>query len=311
MNYLRQQFICVGAARCGTTSLWGWLGSHPSVHMSPIKETNYFARDLIKREGPGDRKSVPDVTLSDLERISPSHAGIIQDEMTYRAALTGSTSQCCGEISPSYLFYAAKTASRIHMFNPDCKIVILLREPASRALSQHAIFTAAGRENLTFKDALEREVSRLYQGWEYGWAYKGLGLYHEAVRTYLCTFGPEKVWVGLYDDLQAFPQKTFNSICSFLGLDTYPIDSDTKVHQSPPSIGPLLQLSRTKMGRIAIRLTPERMKRWLRFQDDLLKRALEKHGQREIKRLRTFYAEDIVKLDELLPTLGIKARWNY
>lgn len=304
-------FLCIGATRCGTTSLWNWLNQHPSVHLSPIKETNYFARDLIRREGPCDRETIPDIVLPDLARISSAHTGIIWDEATYLAALSGLENQCCGEISPSYLFYATQVAPRIYTFNPDCKIIVLLREPVSRALSQYAIFSAAGREPLSFHEAIREETFRLERGSDYGRAYKSLGLYYESMRTYLRTFGPDQVWVGLYDDLLAYPQMTFDNICQFLNIPLHPIDGGIKVHQSPLSVGPLLRFARTKPGNIITRLTPSPVRRWLRLQDRRMKLATEKHRQKDIRLLHKFYSSDIAKLDQLLPTLGIKKRWDY
>ena len=36
----------VGAPKCGTTSLWTWLGQHPDIYMSPEKEPSFFSRSL-------------------------------------------------------------------------------------------------------------------------------------------------------------------------------------------------------------------------------------------------------------------------
>ena len=36
-------FLIIGAARSGTTSYYEYLRQHPSVFMSAIKETNFFA----------------------------------------------------------------------------------------------------------------------------------------------------------------------------------------------------------------------------------------------------------------------------
>ncbi len=36
-------FFLVGAPKCGTTSLFHYLGQHPEIYISPTKEPNYFA----------------------------------------------------------------------------------------------------------------------------------------------------------------------------------------------------------------------------------------------------------------------------
>jgi hypothetical protein len=42
-------FFIVGAARCGTTSLFDALGEHPDVFCCPVKEPNHFATELRER----------------------------------------------------------------------------------------------------------------------------------------------------------------------------------------------------------------------------------------------------------------------
>ena len=38
-------FVGIGAAKCGTGSIHRYLGEHPEVFLSPIKETNFFIED--------------------------------------------------------------------------------------------------------------------------------------------------------------------------------------------------------------------------------------------------------------------------
>ena len=37
-------FFVIGAAKCGTTTLYARLRSHPEVFLSPMKEPNYYSR---------------------------------------------------------------------------------------------------------------------------------------------------------------------------------------------------------------------------------------------------------------------------
>src|SRR5487761_1072864 len=39
-------FFLVGAPKAGTTSLYHYLGQHPEIYLSPIKEPNYFASEV-------------------------------------------------------------------------------------------------------------------------------------------------------------------------------------------------------------------------------------------------------------------------
>src|SRR5688572_14646371 len=39
-------FLVVGAAKCGSTSLYHYLKQHPEAYMSPLKEPNHFSTDI-------------------------------------------------------------------------------------------------------------------------------------------------------------------------------------------------------------------------------------------------------------------------
>ena len=49
-------FLVIGAAKSGTTSLHEYLNEHPDVFMSPIKEPGFFAFEGhdLDFKGPGD-----------------------------------------------------------------------------------------------------------------------------------------------------------------------------------------------------------------------------------------------------------------
>lgn len=36
-------FLTIGAAKAGTTSIYNYLNQHPEIYMSPNKEPNFFA----------------------------------------------------------------------------------------------------------------------------------------------------------------------------------------------------------------------------------------------------------------------------
>ncbi len=49
-------FLIIGAAKSGTTSLYVYLMQHPEIYMSPVKETHFFSFDSESKmtKGPGD-----------------------------------------------------------------------------------------------------------------------------------------------------------------------------------------------------------------------------------------------------------------
>src|SRR4029079_10146943 len=52
-------FLVIGAAKSGTTSLYHYLRQHPQIFMSRIKEPRFFAleEDPLDWRGPGDERS--------------------------------------------------------------------------------------------------------------------------------------------------------------------------------------------------------------------------------------------------------------
>ena len=84
-------FLIVGAARCGTTSLYQWLRQHPEIYIPNKKECRYFSKMPKNFKGPGDEK----VNNSIIHSFSEYES--LFDEVKDEKAI--------GDISPDYLFY--------------------------------------------------------------------------------------------------------------------------------------------------------------------------------------------------------------
>ena len=68
--------------------------------------------------------------------------------------------QCCGEVTPYYLFHPL-AAQRIAADLPKVKLIVLLRDPVERALSQYFHSKRLGLEPLDLEEALAAEPKRL------------------------------------------------------------------------------------------------------------------------------------------------------
>ncbi|MCL6452738.1 MAG: sulfotransferase [Alicyclobacillus sp.] len=209
-------FLIVGAAKCGTTSLDQYLHQHPDLFMAPRKECNFFAIPEMPAHfsGPGD-----DVFESNL--VQNPHAY----ENLFRGAKQG---QLTGESSVAYLFYPG-VAKRIHDANPEAKIIIMLRNPVQRAYSAYMHLVRDGRETLDFMDALKEEPLRRQQNYQPLWMYCEAGKYAEKVKRYLDLFGRDQVHVVLYDDFSRRTQATVRQVFAFLGVRTdIPLDTSAR-----------------------------------------------------------------------------------
>ena len=124
-------FVIIGAAKAGTTSLYDLLTRHPHVECAALKELNYFDDDFEK--GIEWYKShFPSPRWKDGRR------------------------SITGEASPRYLFHPS-VPERMAKVVPQARLIVLLRNPVDRAYShyQHRVRTA--RENLRFEEVVEAE----------------------------------------------------------------------------------------------------------------------------------------------------------
>lgn len=200
-------FLVVGAAKAGTTSLYRYLDDHPDFYMSPTKEPFFFSfmEEEVNFQGPRD---------------SAINDSIINDWKEYKSLFEGAEGHLRrGECSNGYLYYAERTASRIEQYLNEPKILILLRDPTERAYSQYLQHRMLGHEELTFREALNEEESRSQNGWRWHYQYRDQGKYFEQVRVYLDIFDEDKVRMVLFDDLVRNTRKCLKKICRFLGTN--------------------------------------------------------------------------------------------
>lgn len=199
-------FFCVGVAKAGTTTLHDLLGQQRGICLPKRKETNYFSFGLKGRPGftgPLDNSGVNEPTITTFDDYV--------DDFDHQLG------DLRGEICPSYVLDGA--ANNIHDHNPDAKIIILLREPVSRAYSNYQHLVRDGREYGSFEDALADETRRIEQGWEWFWGLKRNSFYADFVQQYFDMFGQDNVMVIFFEDFvkdQAFHLK---EVMAFVGLD--------------------------------------------------------------------------------------------
>ena len=85
-------FLVIGAARSGTTTLHYHLGQHPEIFVSPVKETNFFLWD--------EAGEMPAWVDDDARRQTPKTL----EEYASLFAQANERHRAIGESSPSYLF---------------------------------------------------------------------------------------------------------------------------------------------------------------------------------------------------------------
>lgn len=229
-------FLIIGAQKGGTTALYSYLRQHPAIGGPASKEVEFFDRHFA-RGAAWYRGHFP--TAVQRRYVERRRGG------TFLA----------GEASPDYLSHPW-AARRARSVVPDARLIVLLRNPVDRALSAYAHEIAAGRETLSFRDALEQhagdtesELSRMGADPGYyslSWRYNAhllRGRYAEQLERWFAEFPREQILVlGSERDFFADPGVAYARVLGFLGaaphrLDAYPpvlardyleMDADTR-----------------------------------------------------------------------------------
>jgi Sulfotransferase domain len=208
----RPDFLLVGAQRCGTTSLFRALLSHPHVlRANFLKGVNYF--DVNSDKG-----------------MSWYRAHFPLSATANRHAPPGHDHAQVFEASGYYMFHP-HAPRRIIDELPDVKIVAMVRDPVERAFSAYKHEFARGFETETLERALDLEDERVvpeldrmladagYQSDVYRHqAYRRRGQYAEQLRRFVDALGPHRVHVVQSELFFTQPADEYSSLLEFLGL---------------------------------------------------------------------------------------------
>ena len=198
-------FIIIGAQKCGTTSLYKYLVSHPAVLPAIEKEVHYFDINYHKGEN-WYRSNFP-----------------FKNKLENNNSITG-------ESSPYYIYHP-HAAIRIAKDFPDTKLIICLRDPVERAISHYWHEVKLGFEQHDIHTAFELEESRLgeeklrlqedptYISFAHQhFSYIDRGHYAVQIREYLKYFDRSQLLILESKDYFSNVQMSFDNVCDFIGL---------------------------------------------------------------------------------------------
>jgi len=194
----KPDFIIAGSAKCGTTYLYDLLTRSPSVWKRAPKELHYFTS--MYRFG--------DAFYSTFFELCPE-------------ALT------CGESSPDYLDDCTAERpvdERIQACCPDVRIIVVLRDPALRAISWYNQMTTndggrGGRPGNQRLNDLTMDQLRTYRN---GNSLRQ-GLFIEPLRRFRRTFGQDRLLVLPFSDL-VVSDRASSRVSSFLHIEPPALD---------------------------------------------------------------------------------------
>ena len=178
---MKPSFIGIGAQKCASTWLHRIIATHPAVQVPQVKEADFFSYRF--------------------DHGYQWYEGLF-------GACDANTR--AGEISPSY-FHDPTAPGRVRRYNPDIKILLTLRDPVQRAMSNHRhevrLCHLVG-EDLSFETGLANNPMYIEQG-----------LYAKHLRNWLDYFPKQQIFVALMEDIEADPDKVARDVFRFLDID--------------------------------------------------------------------------------------------
>ena len=204
----RLAFMIVGAQKCGTTALAQFLAAHGEIGMSQKKEVHLFDALEYSR----------DWTPADIDaRYRPDFAHC---NFTSRAG-----EPILGEATPVYMFFRDIPAE-LRRYNPDLRLIVLLRDPVERAISHYYMEKGRGGEQRPLWQALLLEPFRLLRDRDPRHpesahrvqSYRARGLYSRQLRNLYLAFDPGRVLIVRSCDLLRGHDAELRRVFEFLGV---------------------------------------------------------------------------------------------
>ena len=225
----------VGAAKSGTTAIYNFLDQHPDIYMSPLKEPHFFCDD-IRRENFSTffkKRTVSPAYLKHYlsqKKLSKMQIAFVDNEKDYfQLFREHSDEKYLGEVSNGYLF-STVAAQNIYNFNPNAKIIMILRDPCERAFSQ---WSREHQANLSYSNNFINDIIYDYSlndpvYHQSSFTFIEQGLYSNQVKRYLDLFPINNIKIFFHNDLKNNPEELKNDLFSFLNVDNHKIDFTKK-----------------------------------------------------------------------------------
>ncbi len=272
-------FLVIGAAKSGTTSLHAYLSQHPEIFMSRVKEPRYFA---VKNNSKINISKAPwkgtITSLQDYQKLFLD----LKDE------------KAIGEASPLYLAWSEISAENILLDIPQVKLIAVLRQPAERAFSH---FLHDKRHGLIKEDSFDNYLKNHRKN-----TYINLGMYHQLLQPYYARFKTEQIRIFLFDDLKNNIVNVLEDIFGFLGVDkNIQINTRKKYNTSAtPRNFFLDQVYGSKIMRTLSRVFPDSVGKTAQklYQSNLRYSILDSSRRKELT--EEFFKDDILLTGNLI-----------
>jgi hypothetical protein len=223
--------------KCGTSSLCHYMSTHPAIFMSPVKEPMHFSRE------------------ENCSRRRDEYLRLFDGASGQRYLAEGSTEYTKRPLREG-------VAERIHEFNPEARLVYVMRDPFARLVSHYRHQIRKGREKGSLLQALANSPG-----------YLTTSHYAFQLQPYLELFGRDAVYTDTFESLTSSPQAFCARLFAWLDIDAsfVPPGLGTRLNASPEAIETYNEQSiRTRLARYVGEKTrlgdllPPVARRWVR-----------------------------------------------
>ncbi len=206
-------FAICGTQKGGTSALYSYLREHPEICMADRKEVHFFDNESLFVKGKAD--------------YSQYHA-FFNPKASHRLV---------GEATPIYMYWH-DAPRRMWEYNPNMKLVVVLRNPVDRAYSHWNMEQSRNAETLSFWDAIQNEELRCREALPSQhrvYSYVDRGFYLEQLTRLWRYFPKDNVLVIKNEYLKDQPGACLRDVCGFLGVDRFESVNPKQVHSRPYS----------------------------------------------------------------------------
>ena len=196
MTDARLAFLVAGVQKAGTSALHDYLSEVPGLQLPSSKELHFF-----------DDERTVDWSAPD---YGPLHEHFVADDRRR------------GEATPITLYWP-QALERVATYNPAMRLVLLFRDPVSRAFSHWQMEWARGAECMPFAQAIREGRARMagstpVPGFDRVASYVERGFYGRQLARALRLFGRDQVLCLAQDLLEREPDAVVAQVCRFLGV---------------------------------------------------------------------------------------------
>jgi len=223
-------FIGIGPPKSGSTALFHFLMQSNEVYMSKIKNPKFFYCNWKQNpEQFATGRTYEQYIKREITGGSP-----IVEFSEYQELFKDSNGRMSGEISPGYLLYK-ESPKLIYDYNPEIKLIAVLRNPVDRFFSHYNFFIQKKLETRSIEEVIKQEniMEDVYFNDKFlenrPITYIRNGLYFKNLSRYFELFPAQNIKIILYDNFRQNPQEVLNEICEFLEISKFELE-DIKEH---------------------------------------------------------------------------------